>query len=252
MKKLIAKTGLLAGLMAGAMFFGGGAQAAEGAAWTYSGENGPEKWGTLAPDNIACSMGKNQSPVDLKNLIQANLKPIKFDYKPGGYKIVNNGHTIQVEFNAGSTITVDNTEFALKQFHFHSPSENLINGKQFPLEVHLVHADKDGNLAVVGVMFDEGKPNKALAKIWPLMPKEAGGSAEISPEFLASTLLPASRSYYRFNGSLTTPPCSEGVRWLVMKKPVTVSKEQVEEFMHIIHHPNARPVQPVNARPLLK
>lgn len=252
MKKVMAKAGLTAGLLAGCMMLAGGAQAAEGAAWSYDGENGPAKWGALAPENIACSMGKNQSPVDLKNLIDAKLQPIKFDYKAGGNKIVNNGHTIQVEYSAGSTITVEGTEFTLKQFHFHAPSENTINGKQYPLEVHLVHVDKDGNLAVVGVMFEDGKANGALAKIWPLMPKEAGGNAAVSPDFLATSLLPASRSYYRFNGSLTTPPCSEGVRWLVMKKPVSVSKEQVEEFMHVVHHPNARPVQPTNARPLLQ
>ena len=252
MKKTRYKASVVTGLMAGMMLLAGSAWAADAAHWTYSGAGGPEEWGKLAPENIACSMGKNQSPVDLKNLIEAKLQPIKLDYQPGGFEIINNGHTIQVNYNAGSTIMVDDVEFTLKQFHFHAPSENLVKGKSFPMEVHLVHADKDGNLAVIGVLFEEGKENKALAQIWPLMPKEEGQKAGITPPFAASTLLPANRAYYRFNGSLTTPPCTEGVRWLLMKNTIPVSKQQVEEFMHIIHHPNNRPVQPVNARPLLK
>ncbi|MFD2273331.1 carbonic anhydrase [Undibacterium arcticum] len=159
---------------------------------------------------------------------------------------------MQINYAAGSSVTVDSIRFELKQFHFHAPSENLINGKSYPMEAHLVHADKDGNLAVIAVMFKEGAENKALSKIWPLMPKDAGETNALSSPVAAAALLPAKRDYYRFNGSLTTPPCSEGVRWLVMKQPITVSKAQVEAFSHVMHHPNNRPVQAVNSRTVLK
>jgi carbonic anhydrase len=234
------------------MLFAASFANAEGAApWSYSGDTGPEHWASLSPDYAACN-GKNQSPVDLDSLIPSALKPITFAYQPGGNEIVNNGHTVQVNYAPGSSITLDNVQFELKQFHFHAPGENVIKGKSFPMEMHLVHADKDGNLAVVAVLFQEGRENKALAQIWPLMPAQAGDKKPISPSFQAASLLPVKRAYYRYNGSLTTPPCSEGVRWLVMKAPVSASKEQFDEFEHIIHHPNNRPVQRVYARPLLK
>lgn len=196
--------------------------------------------------------GKNQSPVDMKNFIEAELPAIVFSYQAGGNEIVNNGHTIQVNYGTGSHIVIDETRFELKQFHFHAPSENLINGKSFPLEGHLVHADEKGNLAVVAIMFDYGDSSGSLSPLWHLMPEKAGGKQAIMTSFSAAALLPTDRDYYRFSGSLTTPPCSEGVRWLVMKNAVTVSREQVESFSHILHHPNNRPVQPVYARTILK
>ncbi|MES2259295.1 MAG: carbonic anhydrase family protein [Pseudomonadota bacterium] len=242
MKKLV-----LAALMT---LSAGAALAADGAKWTYEGEQGPEQWAKLSPDNYACN-GKNQSPVDLTGTIHADLKPLKLEYQAGGNDIVNNGHTIQVGFAPGSALTLDGTRFELKQYHFHAPSENLIGGKSYPLEVHLVHADKDGNLAVVAVMFQEGAENKALKAIWPSMPKDAGEKVALPAPVSAAALLPAKRAYYRFSGSLTTPPCSEGVRWLVMKAPVSVSKQQVEAFSHLVHHANNRPVQALNGRAIL-
>jgi carbonic anhydrase len=194
----------------------------------------------------------NQSPINLTNYIEADLPAIKFDYKAGGNEVVNNGHTIQVNYASGSTITVDGQEFELKQFHFHTPSENNIDGKSYPLEAHLVHADKDKNLAVIGVMFEKGEENSALAQAWKKMPEKGGEKESLSENVAAEGILPTDRDYYRFNGSLTTPPCSEGVRWLVMKNPITVSEEQIEKFAHVMHHPNNRPIQKVNARPVLK
>jgi len=220
--------------------------------WGYSGAEGPEQWGTLKPEFATCSNGKNQSPVDLRSLTRADLQPIRFAYRPGGNEILNNGHTIQVNYTPGSSISVDGHAFELKQFHFHAPSENHIDGKPYPLEAHLVHADKEGNLAVVGVMFVEGKANPVLAQAWAAMPEQAGAKAALASVTDAEALLPRKRSYYRYSGSLTTPPCSEGVLWLVMKDPVTVSKAQIEAFEHVMHHPNNRPVQPVNARAILK
>jgi carbonic anhydrase len=196
--------------------------------------------------------GKNQSPVDLSHFIKADLKPIRFHYQAGGNAVLNNGHTIQVSYAPGSTIELDGHTFELKQFHFHAPSENHINGKPYPMEAHLVHADKDGNLAVVAVMFEEGKENQALSPAWAKMPEKAEGKEALPEPVSAEGLLPADRGYYRFDGSLTTPPCTEGVWWLVMKQPVSASKEQLERFAHVMHHPNNRPIQALNARPVLE
>ena len=227
--------------------------AGHGAAhWGYTGETGPAHWASLKPEFATCGSGKNQSPIDLAGFIEAELQPIAFNYGSTANEIVNNGHTIQANYQPGSTITVDGHTFELKQFHFHSPSENTIDGESFPLEAHLVHADKDGNLAVVAVMFREGDANRVLAKLWQAMPEKAGEKAGLGDGISVNGILPASRDYYRFNGSLTTPPCTEGVEWLVLKSPMTVSAEQVHRFSHVMHHPNNRPVQPVNARPVLK
>jgi carbonic anhydrase len=215
------------------------------------GEAGPENWAKLSPEYSACA-GKNQSPINLTGFIEAKLKPIVFAYKGGSAEILNNGHTIQISALPGSSISVDGIQSELKQFHFHGPSENRINGKSFPMEAHLVHADKGGNLAVVAVIFTEGKANKALEKAWAQMPKNEGDNSTLSPGISPLGILPPNRGYYRYNGSLTTPPCSEGVRWLVMKHPVSASKKQIEEFNHAMHHPNNRPLQAVNARPVLK
>jgi carbonic anhydrase len=157
-----------------------------------------------------------------------------------------------VNFESGSSISLDGIQFELKQFHFHSPSENQINGKSFPLEAHLVHSDKDGNLAVVSVVFDEGKANSVVGAAWGQMPKTEGGKNALPSKVAATGLLPKNRDHYRYNGSLTTPPCTEGVRWIVMKKPMTVSKMQIEAFKTTLGFANNRPVQPVNARMILK
>lgn len=216
--------------------------------WAYEGEEGPEHWGTLLPEFEVCLKGKSQSPIDIRDVIQAaKVVPIKFNYATDASEILNNGHTVQANIAAGSSIIVDGIEFQLKQFHFHTPSENLIHGETFPMEMHLVHADKDGNLAVVGVMIKEGKENTALAKLWTQMP-HADEKNALNSKVSPSSLLPESRDYYRFDGSLTTPPCSEGVRWLVLKEPITASKAQVEAFAEVVHEHNARPVQPVGAR----
>lgn len=220
--------------------------------WGYSGEAGPENWSKVDPKNVMCALGRNQSPIDLAGFVEAELKPLKLAYKAGAGDIVNNGHTVQINYAPGSTLTVDGRTFKLKQFHFHSPSENKVGGKQFPLEGHLVHADEDGNLAVVAVMFQEGAANGLLAKLWEKMPAKAGEKAELPAGLSAAQLLPAERDYYRFTGSHTTPPCSEGVWWLVMKKPVSVSKAQVGQFSKTIGFANNRPIQPVNARPVLR
>jgi len=229
----------------------GSAYSATGAHWGYSGAEGPENWVHLSRDYSACS-GKNQSPIDLSAFVEADLEPIQFAYQAGGNEILNNGHTVQVNYAPGSMIEVVGRAFELTQFHFHAPSENRIGGKSFPMEAHLVHSDKDGNLAVVAVMLEEGAPNQALEAAWAKMPEKEGDRHALTEAVSAESLLPANRDYYRFNGSLTTPPCTEGVWWLVMKQPVSASMEQIERFAHVMHHPNNRPLQPVNARPVLQ
>ena len=219
--------------------------------WEYTGDAGPAHWSTLAPEFAACA-GRNQSPIDLDNFIEAELPPIAFDYKAGGHDVVNNGHTIQVNYDAGSSISIDDDTFALKQFHFHAPSENHIDGKSFPIEAHFVHADAKGDLAVVAVMFEQGDNNPALDTLWARLPGKEGDPQALSPEIAAAELLPGNRDYYRYEGSLTTPPCSEGVRWLVLKHPVPVSAEQIGKLTKALGHPNNRPVQPVGARVVLQ
>ncbi len=220
--------------------------------WGYTGEQGPDHWATLDESFRLCGEGKNQSPVDLTGTIEAELDEAKFEYIGLATEIVNNGHTIQVNYAAGSRFTLAGHTYYLKQFHFHAPSENLIDGKSFPMEGHFVHADMHGNLAVIAVMYTVGEENGAMKKLWRQMPAEAGTTVAMASRVKAEELMPESRDYYRFNGSLTTPPCSEGVLWLVMKNPVTISEEQLNRFTEVMHHPNNRPVQPLNARAVLR
>lgn len=221
-----------------------------GTHWDYSGEAGPENWAKLTPEFGACA-GKNQAPVDLNGFVEADLAPLKLSYVAGASKVVNDGHTVQVVYEPGSHLTLDGNEYDLLQFHFHMPSENHIEGQSYPLEGHLVHADKDGNLAVIALMFKAGEPNAALARLWDT-PPQVGQTQQITPMAAVTDLLPTHLDYYRFSGSLTTPPCTEGVRWLVLKQPVVASKEQIGALTAAVGHANNRPLQPLNARVVLQ
>jgi carbonic anhydrase len=207
---------------------------ADGAHWAYTGG------------------GNSQSPINLTGFIRANLKPIQFSYRDGGDEIVNTGHTVQVNFAKGSSIMLDGIQFELKQFHFHSPSENHIEGKSYAMEAHLVHVDRDGNLAVVSIMIQQGEQSAAIDSIWSSIPGEEGEVGAPELPFSAAALLPGNRDYYRFNGSLTTPPCTEGVRRVVMKQPISASADQVATFSQLMRHPNNRPTQAINAREVLE
>ncbi|MDA0990375.1 MAG: carbonic anhydrase [Verrucomicrobia bacterium] len=231
---------------------GGGSSYGEGVHWTYSGDTGPEHWGELDESFEMCAKGKNQSPINLTDFIEADLPPIRFAYGAPARTILNNGHTIQVAFEAGNQMTIDGDDFRLLQFHFHAPSENHIDAKSFPMEAHLVHANDQGDLAVVAVMFESGEPNTLLDALWQQMPKVSGDEHPLPEQLMVDGLLPEDRDYYRFNGSLTTPPGTEGVRWFVLKEAVSASAEQIKTFEHVIHHPNNRPIQPTNARVVLK
>jgi carbonic anhydrase len=216
--------------------------------WTYEGKEGPENWAKLKPDFATCDSGRNQSPINIDETIDAPLKPLKGIQKVAIREILNNGHTIQANFKQGNMLLLDNVGYQMKQVHFHAPSENTIHGQSFPLEAHFVHADSKGNLAVIGVMFKEGKANPGLEKLWQQIPKEESAPFPLKVKVSASDLMPDNRDYFRFSGSLTTPPCSEGVRWILLKTPITASKSQIEVFEAAVKHHNNRPVQPLNGR----
>lgn len=195
-----------------------------------------------------CEMGKNQSPIDIRDTAKAQLPALHFSYATSVTTVTNYGHTIQADFAPGSFLEIGKRKFQLVQMHFHVPSENLITGRQYAMEGHLVHQSAEGALAVVAVMFEAGKEQDAISRLWYQMPEKAGDSVPFGGKLMASEVLPPEHGYFYFSGSLTTPPCSEGVSWIVLKQPVAVSKGQIDHFARVIGHPNNRPVQPVNAR----
>lgn len=222
--------------------------------WGYRGAGAPENWAKLSPKFAACEAGHNQSPIDVKDPVDAELAPIPFNYYMlSPVDIVNNGHTVQVNLWSGGEITLDGKVFTLKQFHFHTPSENTINGRQFPFEMHLVHVNKKNEIAVVAIMFELGRDDELLTALWKNIPLKAGEHHKLNIKALKNMeFINKLTRYYRFNGSLTTPPCTEGVRWIVMKDKRHISKEQLSAFQKALAHPNNRPVQPLNARVIVE
>jgi len=223
------------------------ARASDGHAWQYSGEDGPAHWGNLTPAFALCKLGKEQSPVDIRSAHAAKLDPIVFNYHASQLDIVNNGHTIQANPADAGTIRLAGHDYKLVQFHFHAPSEMEIDGKRFPLVLHLVHQDASGRLAVVALLFTLGQENRTLKPLFENMPAKVGETKALPAHVNLADLLPAKRGYFTFTGSLTTPPCSEGVRWLVLEQPVTLSSRQLEAFRKL-YPMNARPIQPLNGR----
>lgn len=244
----------ISGILMILCFFSANALAGEhghSAHWGYEGHSGPEHWAEMGKENTVCGSGTRQSPIDIATATSANLEPIQFNYGASMLEILNNGHTIQVNHGKGSTITVDGEKYDLLQFHFHAPSENTVDGKPYDMEMHLVHKNAKGQLAVVGVFMKAGAENAVLAKAWDHMPAHAGKPEQVaSVSIIPADLLPANRSYSRFDGSLTTPPCSEGVKWFVMKDAIEVSAAQVQKFAKVVGA-NARPIQPLNGRAVL-
>lgn len=219
--------------------------------WSYAGDTGPDRWGSLSPDYAACADGIGQSPIDLSDAIRAEIPPADIAWQAmDTYGVLNNGHTIQVNAPGGNRVTVLGKPFSLLQFHFHHSSEHTIDGTQFPLEAHFVHRSDDQSLSVIGVMIDEGAENAALATIWSLMPHEESEIEITNRPLDPNALLPGSRSAYLYYGSLTTPPCSEVVTWVVLDTPVTASASQIAAFADLFPG-NFRPVQPLNRRLLL-
>ena len=216
--------------------------------WTYEGEHGPAHWGNLDSAYGTCQVGKHQSPIDIRGAKPASLPAIVFSYQPSPLKLIDNGHTVQMTYAPGSFITVGDQKYELLQFHFHHPAEEKVNGRSYPLVAHLVHKNAEGKLAVVAVLLNEGKTNPFIDEIWKYLPAEEGKeSAPAGVSVDATGLLPTKRGYYTFTGSLTTPPCTEGVTWFVLKSPAQISKSQVAAFAKKFPH-NARPVQALNGR----
>jgi carbonic anhydrase len=215
--------------------------------WSYSGENKPSHWGDLNPEFLSCKIGNQQSPINFNRNQSTNLSNIEFNYKNTSFQLINNGHTIEAKYEPGSFIKIGEKRYELLQFHFHSPSEHTVEGKNYSMEAHLVHKSEDGKLAVVGVFMKEGKLNESIETLWTHLPTQEGKKIVHAVSVNAIALLPADRSYYNYMGSLTTPPCREGVSWNVMKTPIEVSSEQIAKFTSV-YSGNARPVQPLNRR----
>ncbi|MGZ3158774.1 MAG: carbonic anhydrase [Burkholderiaceae bacterium] len=210
--------------------------------WSYDGEDGPQQWGKLNPAWAQCESGKRQSPIDIQNGIKVDLEPIKFEYQPVHFKVTDNGHTIQVDLEPGNRIMLTGHAYELLQFHFHRPSEERVNGKGYPMVVHLVHKGDDGKLAVVALLVDEGVANAIIQNVWNNLPLEKKDPVVPTGLIDVSQLLPMARDYYTYMGSLTTPPCSEGVLWMVMKQPIRMSASQIGIFARL-YPMNARPIQ---------
>jgi len=221
--------------------------------WSYSGEGGPSHWAELDAKNAACGTGKTQSPIDIRtnDVHKEGLPALEFRYRPAPLHIIDNGHSIQVNVDPGSSLKVGGKSYELVQFHFHHPSEERIDGKSAAMVAHLVHRDSSGKLAVVAVLLNPGKPNATVESLWSHLPKQKEHQADFKGVRInPAALLPRDHSYFTYTGSLTTPPCSEGVRWFVLKSPAALSKSEIATFA--AHYPNdARPVQRLNGREVL-
>jgi len=232
----------------GALTIFSAANAAEGAHWTYKGHGGPAEWGAIDTAFASCQLGKLQSPIDIRGAKPAKLPPMKFNYQPSALSIIDNGHTIQVNYAPGSFIVVGGVRWELVQFHFHHPSEEKIDGKAHEMVAHLVHKNAEGKLAVVAVLLDKGGASELVDTLWKNIPHEKGKEVAVASTSIdVTSLLPENRDYFTFQGSLTTPPCSEGVTWFVLKAPVKIADGEVAAFAKV-YPLNARPVQPLNGR----
>lgn len=220
--------------------------------WDYGDDLGPSHWGDLKPEYATCKNGRYQSPIDIHDTKRAALPPIRFEYKPSPLHIIDNGHTVMVNYGPGSFISVGDKKYELKQFHFHRPGEEKIHGKSFDMSLHLVHADDDGKLAVVAVLLQRGEDSPFVHELWNYLPKEKNKEELLdNVQIDVSQIVPPDRGYYSFSGSLTTPPCSEDVTWYVLKHPAMISAEEIERFSQL-YRDNARPTGPLNDRVVLE
>ena len=215
--------------------------------WGYTGSEGPEEWANLNPAYQLCEKGHAQSPVDISGVEKASLGRIRINYKSGPSNIVNNGHTVQVNMRKGSYMIVARKKYRLLQFHFHAPSEHTVNGKPADMVIHFVHQARNGKLAVLAVLLESCNENNIIGKLWRSIPLQAGDKKRLSRKINIAKLLPTRRAYYQYTGSLTTPPCTEGVNWMILKSTMTISDAQKKTFTDIF--PNSiRPIQPKNDR----
>jgi len=219
--------------------------------WGYEGHEGPEHWQDLDPAWAVCAAGQQQSPINLTQALEAEFAPAEIDWaEETAGVVVDNGHTVQVSVENAGGLTLGDTHYALLQFHFHAASEHTINGRQAPMEVHFVHQSAAGDLAVIGVMVERGDALTTLGSVWAAMPADADATPGIAARIHLNEFLPADRDAFRYQGSLTTPPCSEIVSWTVLTHPVTATPQQIEAFQ--TRHPDSfRPLQPLNRRYVL-
>ena len=215
--------------------------------WSYQGEGNPAQWGKIDAANARCDSGQRQSPIDIRDGIRVDLESINFDYKPVRFNVIDTGHTIEVNLGAGNSITLLGRRYDLVQFHFHKPSEERINGIGYDMVVHLLHKDSDGKMVVIAALVKQGKTNSLVQTIWNNMPLEKNETVQASGLIDVSQLIPTGREYYTYMGSLTTPPCTEGVQWIVFKEPIDLSQDQISIFGRL-YPMNARPVQSTAGR----
>jgi carbonic anhydrase len=220
---------------------------AEALHWDYQGGAGPQAWGGLRPEFSLCGSGKRQSPIDIHDGIAVDLEPVQFDYRASGFGVIDNGHTVQVNVAPGNFMQVGGRRWELVQFHFHRPSEERVEGRQFDMVAHLVHKDADGRLAVVAVLLERGSAQPVVQAVWNNLPLEKNEEAPARAPIDLNHLLPADRRYFTYMGSLTTPPCSEGVLWIVMQQPVQLAPSQIDIFARL-YPMNARPLQQASGR----
>jgi len=225
--------------------------ATEGHGWSYSGPAGPQSWGSLRPEFAQCATGTRQSPIDIRGGLSVDLEAVSFDYQPTRFAVIDNGHTVQVNVAPGNAIEVGGRRYELVQFQFRRPSEERIDGRQFEMSVHMLHKDAEGRLAVVAVLLDKGPAQPIVQTVWNNLPLERHTEVAARVLLNPAELLPADRRYYTYMGSLTTPPCTEGVQWVVMRTPQTATPEQLDLFARI-YPLNARPVQASNGRRILQ
>lgn len=221
-----------------------------GVHWTHLGATGPDNWGTLTQEFAACASGQSQSPIDIVKSVNPEQVDIQLDYQDSPLSIINNGHTIKVNYQPGSLVTFGQDSYELLQFHFHTPSEHTLGGSSYPMEGHLVHKDTLGNLAVVGMFFEEGQANSFFQTLIDNLPRGEGEEKTVPGTLInAQDLLPTELAAHTYSGSLTTPPCSEGVRWTILASPIEVSEFQIADFADVMGF-NARPVQALHGRPV--
>ncbi|MFY9479697.1 MAG: carbonic anhydrase family protein [Aquabacterium sp.] len=218
--------------------------------WTYNGVQGPDRWAQLRPEYATCGSGKRQSPIDIRDGIKVTLDPIQFDYRTTPFKVLDTGRTVQARLEGGNSITINGRRYDLQRIEFHRPSEERINGRQFEMSAHLVHRDAEGRTAVVAVLMDQseqGEGHPMVQLVWNSLPLEKYIDQASSVPIDMARMLPEQKQYLTYMGSLTAPPCTEGVLWMVMKQPIALSREQIGVFSRL-YPMNARPVQNTSGR----
>lgn len=219
--------------------------------WSYEGPRGPDHWGDLDPDYAACKLGKEQSPIDIRSANTVDLPAIRFEYRSGPLRMINNGYTaVRVNYppGNGNFLIVGDERYELTQFHFHRPSEEYIHGKPYDMVIHLMHASGDGKVAAVAVLLKMGSANATIEQLWEHMPRTPGKETPVAGAAVnPAGLLPHDTGYYTYRGSQTAPPCNEGVTWFVLKTPVDISADEIHAFAELYPH-DVRPLQPLNGR----